>query len=94
LKNSAAVKSLDEFNSAEPDRFLRLGKKDLRLAAELWARTRQKGRPTADTHALDIDVILAAQVLNLKPKPTNVVVATSNLKHLSLFVPAALWADI
>ena len=41
--------------------------------------------------ALDIDVILAAQVRNLRiPKP-QIVVATSDSKHLSQFVASEQW---
>jgi predicted nucleic acid-binding protein len=64
----------------------------MRLAAKLWARTRQQGRPTADDRALDGDVILAAQVLT--SPYVDAVVATTNVGHLALFVEAALWTDI
>ena len=52
------------------------------------------GTPTADVHALDIDVILAAQVLSSGMDLSSTVVATSNVKHLSLFVPVAEWSSI
>jgi predicted nucleic acid-binding protein len=58
-------------------------------AAELWADTRKRGQPTADAKALDGDVILAAQVIQVGG-----VVATENVKHLSLFVEAKRWQDI
>jgi predicted nucleic acid-binding protein len=53
-------------------------------AAELWARNR--GIPTADPKALDADVILAAQALQIPA-----LVATENVDHLSLFVDAKDW---
>ena len=60
------------------------------LAAEMWATARRRGRPTADVHALDVDVILAAQVLSSGHDPSAFVVATTNITHLSQFVPAAI----
>ncbi len=58
-------------------------------AAELWAQARKKGTPTADPHALDGDVILAAQALKL-----NAVVITENKGHLDLFVDVKKWSDV
>ena len=64
----------------------------MRQAAIFWAQARQQGRPTADDKALDGDVILAAQAMALGV--ADVVVATTNVGHLSRFAPAALWPDI
>lgn len=66
----------------------------MRLAAELWADARRGGRPTAPDLALDGDVILAAQAQVLAARHTDVVVATTNAKHLERFVDARLWSDI
>ncbi len=63
----------------------------MRKAAELWAQARSVGRPTAPDHALDGDVILAAQALSLG---TAVLVATANPAHLARFVAADLWQNI
>jgi predicted nucleic acid-binding protein len=65
----------------------------MRMAADLWGEARQKGRPTAPDHALDGDVILAAQarIAGLGHDP---VVATDNLRHLGDFVSARRWQDI
>jgi hypothetical protein len=93
-RKMAAIARLDAFITAEHDRYILLTEPALRLAAELWARTRQQGRPTADPKALDVDVILAAQALTLDVPPGTLVVATTNLRHLSLFVNAQLWTDI
>jgi predicted nucleic acid-binding protein len=60
----------------------------MRHAAALWAETRRRGRPTADAHALDGDVILAAQTLAIGGR-----VATENVGHLSLFVEACDWRE-
>jgi predicted nucleic acid-binding protein len=64
----------------------------MRKAAELWAQARQLGHQTAADPALDGDVILAAQALTLGTAA--VVVATTNVGHLSRFVPAELWQNI
>jgi predicted nucleic acid-binding protein len=88
------VSRLDAFASRTPGRYLPLTDEALRLAAELWATARQQGRPTADAKDLDIDVILAAQALSFGPAPSDVVVATSNPKHLSQFVAAQNWNEI
>jgi predicted nucleic acid-binding protein len=64
----------------------------MRQAAVFWAQARQQGQPTADDKALDGDVILAAQAITLGV--TDVVIATTNVGHLSRFAPAALWPDI
>lgn len=72
--------------------YLPITTKAMRMAANLWAQTRQRGRPTADDRALDGDVILAAQLLTAELP--NAVVATTNVGHLSLFVKAALWTDL
>jgi len=85
---------LDAFVDAAPGRYLPLSDDALRLAAELWAKARQEGKPTADSRALDIDVLIAAQALSFKATRSAVVVATTNTKHLSLFVTAEHWSDI
>ena len=64
----------------------------MRQAALFWAQARQQGQPTADDKALDGDVILAAQAITLGV--ADVVIATTNVGHLSRFAPAVLWPDI
>lgn len=63
----------------------------MRIAADLWARARNAGVPTAGPGALDGDVILAAQATALN---VAFVVATENPGHLSRFVPAELWSNV
>lgn len=69
------------------------------LACQLWANARRSGMPTADAHALDCDVILAAQaivasdILDLGAN-LEVIVATTNTNHLSRYVKAMEWSEI
>jgi predicted nucleic acid-binding protein len=66
----------------------------MRRAAVIWAKARDMGKPTADALSLDADVIIAAQADLLIEDGDEVTIATSNPKHLSLFVTAARWQDI
>jgi hypothetical protein len=87
------IERLRAFCQSEPGRYLPLTDENLNHAARLWAKARNDGMPTAAAEALDGDVILAAQVLSLQC-PDDVVVATSNVGHLSRFVAAERWTDI
>jgi predicted nucleic acid-binding protein len=81
----AAVQSLE---------YLPLTTDAMRQAAALWAQVRQQGLPTADPHALDGDMILAAQALLATESNDTLIVATTNVQHLVRVVPAQLWNTI
>jgi predicted nucleic acid-binding protein len=74
--------------------YLPLTEDALFLTADFWAQARRQGQPTADPKALDGDVILAAQAATFDAGGDSVVVATTNVGHLSRFVPASYWAGI
>lgn len=94
IRSDRALSMLSAFVSAAPERLLEINSRALSLAAELWAAARQQGRPTAKSESLDIDVILAAQVLAAGFSSGQYIVATSNLKHLVPVVVAGLWQNI
>lgn len=75
-------------------RYLPITADAMLLAADLWAQARNAGTATAADLALDGDMILAAQALSLNVSPSEIIVATSNPRHLSRFVPADLWTNI
>ncbi len=68
----------------------------LRLSAELWAETRRLGQPTAEINNIDADVIIGAtcQLLQEEYPGQRLIVATTNVKNLSLFVEAKKWTQI
>jgi len=64
----------------------------MRQAAAFWAQARQQGRQTAGNNTIDCDMILAAQAATLGAP--DFIIATTNPRHLSRFVPADLWQNI
>ncbi|MDQ2687610.1 MAG: hypothetical protein M3Y28_07070 [Armatimonadota bacterium] len=93
-----SVTALDLWSAAQPDRYLPLTDDALRLAAQLWAQARNAGSLPADPKELNGDVLIAAQVLDYQKcygfAMSDMVVATVNVGHLSLFVPADVWSNI
>lgn len=61
-------------------------------AANLWAKARQQGQSTAGDKNIDGDIILIGQAKTLVDP--NVVIATTNIKHISRFIAADLWSNI
>ena len=89
---TAGIRRLDQLKSQIPYRPLTT--EVMLLAAQLWADARKRGKPTADSHALDGDVILAAQAILEINASNEVVIATTNVGHWSQFVDAREWLSI
>lgn len=84
---AAGLRRLDQLKATLT--YLPLSTSTMLRAARLWADARQHGQPTADAKALDCDVILAAQALEI-----GAIVVTDNIGHLSRFVDARRWTDM
>jgi len=66
--------------------YLPITTETMHKAAELWAEARHLNLQTADDKALDGDMILSAQALQVEA-----LIATENVGHLSRFAPANHW---
>jgi predicted nucleic acid-binding protein len=66
------------------------------LASEIWAETKLKGIPTANPENIDIDIFIASHWQGLKKEfpGRQIIVATTNIKHLDLLTDAKEWQDI
>jgi len=91
VKNNG-IKKLDGLKSIL--NFLPINSSTMLVAAELWAKSRQSGLATGDPKKLDIDVILAAQALTLGVPTSELIIATSNVSHISRFIFADEWQNI
>ena len=91
ISRAGGIARLDSFVSGS--RYEDMNTERWHIAARLWAAARNRGRPTADANALDIDVLVAAIAVSLESEG-DVIVATSNVRHLGQFVDARLWREI
>ena len=89
-----SLQTLDAFVNNPAVVYLELTDADLKHAARVWALARNQNKTTADPKEIDADVILCAQILNIGLPVTDYVVATTNVGHLSLFVPAQTWEKV
>jgi predicted nucleic acid-binding protein len=88
-----SVQQLDRFKTVLE--YIPLNTEMILKAADLWAQVRQMGQPTADPNALDGDVILAAQTIIIaQQRQQEIIIATTNVGHLSRFTTAQHWRDI
>jgi len=76
--------------------FFSIATEAMRLAAHLWATSRSQGQPTADPKTLDADVIIAAQcqLIQQEYPGQSLIIATTNVNHLSRFIEAQEWQNI
>jgi predicted nucleic acid-binding protein len=79
-------------NLARSIEYLPITTPALREAAQLWAQARQQGQPTAGDKTIDGEMILVGQAITIGVP--NIVIATTNLGHLSRFIAAELWQNI
>jgi hypothetical protein len=89
-----SIQNLDELR--EIIDFLPISSALLKQAAYLWASARSQGIPTADDKSLDADMIICTQWQMLKAEFPGryIVIATTNVKHLSRFSESKVWRDI
>lgn len=92
LGRGASLRRLDRLKAEMG--YLALTTEVMLQAAAFWADARRRGQPTAHPHALDGDVILAAQAHVLARDGHAVIVATTNVDHLARFVDARPWEAI
>ena len=91
------VKGIDNLDALQQViDFLPLTKEVMQKAAELWAEARHQGIKTADDKNIDADMIIIAQWQILKESYPGqyIVIATTNVKHLSRFGEAQEWINI
>ncbi|MEH2460898.1 type II toxin-antitoxin system VapC family toxin [Nostoc sp.] len=85
LLRQGKQKSIDRLNKLSQICLIPLTPETMQKAAELWAWVRNQGKPTASNESLDGDVILAAQAIIQLKSFDEVIVITTNLKHISRF---------
>lgn len=92
--NINSIEDLDEIKKLVT--FFPISSKVMIEAASLWAEARIQGVPTADNKSLDADIIICAQYKLLEQEYPGryIVIATTNVKHLSRFTEAKEWQEI
>jgi predicted nucleic acid-binding protein len=88
---SAGLAKLDALPQPPAIQYVPLTTPVMKQAAAFWAQLRQAGKPTAPHHALDGDVILAAQAHGFGGA---VIVITTNVADLGRLTDAREWTNV
>ena len=93
-KRLQPLTSLDELHDFID--FLPVTSKILISASDVWAKSRLQGQAMSNGASIDVDAIICAHWELLKEEfPSRyVVVATTNVRHLSRFTEAFDWESI
>ena len=91
-KNPTSISKLDILKKTIG--YIPIDETTMLQAAEFWALARNMGKQTAPDKALDGDMILSAHARILSITQSKVIVATTNVKHLTHFCSADLWQNI
>lgn len=86
------LRSLDRLKDST--RYLALDTTIMLQAAVFWALARQQGRPTARENDIDRDMILAVTAWAVSQTGDTATIATTSVRHVSLFADARLWSGI
>ena len=95
-KNSKGLSILNQCRNDGYISFLAVTKEVLDIASELWARSSVNSQSNKDVKNIDVDIIISAhcQLLSDNQPGQRVIVATINIKDLSIYCEAANWQDI
>ena len=93
-RSDNSVNNLDDLR--ETIDFLKLETEVMLCASQVWREARQRGRKTADDSSFDVDMLIIAhwRLLQEEHPSRYIVIATTNVKHLSEFSEALNWEDI
>ncbi len=93
---ASGVKILNSLRTNGLVAFLSVSNESLDLAANPWASIATDRKYAPEMESIDPDIILSAQYQLIRDEHPghSVLMATTNLKHLSLFCDAAHWRDI
>ena len=91
---TTSIGRLDALRSSPAFEYLSITDAALLRAAILWAHARGRGLPTAAPSELDCDVVMVATLETSNPPLADITIATTNVGHLSRFLPAQHWRAI
>ncbi|MEB3309761.1 MAG: hypothetical protein VKJ02_05970 [Snowella sp.] len=76
--------------------FIDVKASDIEIACQLWVQSIVKGIQVAPSMDINFDIIICAQFrrLELENPGREVVIATTNLRHLQRFAKADLWENL
>jgi predicted nucleic acid-binding protein len=88
------ITRLDALRNNPAFKYLSITDAAMFRAAVLWADARNRGLPTAAAAELDCDVVMVGILQTSNLPLDQLIIATTNVGHLSRFLPASPWQAI